>query len=170
MKPSNPVRACLAGATLALALAAPAALAADETTAPAPARPVKQLNAAQRAQELLHKAVAHYRDAKDKAFADFDHDRAYVDRELYVYVVSSVTGVLLASGGASAALINKDVTDLKDAAGKLFFREMFDKARKDGSGTVEYMWLDPDDNRLEPKTAFFQKVDDRIIAVGYYAR
>ena len=108
--------------------------------------------------------------AKDKAFADFNQQRDYVDRELYVYVVSATTGVMLASGGPSFALVNRNVAELEDATGKAFFQEMFAKAKAGGSGSVEYLWLDPVDNKEERKVAYFQQVDDRIIAVGYYKR
>jgi cytochrome c len=81
----------------------------------------------------------------------------------------STKGVLLASGGLSSSWIGENVADQQDAAGKLFIREMLDKARKNGSGTVEYHWLNPVNNKTEPKVAYFQKVGDRVIAVGYYA-
>jgi len=156
----------LASLALLCALAPAGARAADATTG------ARAGTDALRAQALLKKAVAHYRLLKDKAFADFDHERDFVDGELYVYVVSSATGVLLASGGPSFALVNRNVADLEDATGKAFFREMIAKAKAkaDGAGTVEYLWLDPADNKEEHKQAYFQTVDDRIIAVGYYKR
>jgi len=120
-----------------------------------------------RARALLEKAVAHYRQSKDEALVDFDRSREYVDGELYVYVVSSA-GVMLASGGPSSALIDQDVRDLKDAAGKAFMREILEKANTKGAGTVQYRWLNRIDNKVELKVAYFQKIDDRIIAVGYY--
>ena len=122
---------------------------------------------AARAQALLERAVTHYKDVEESALAAFGHKGKFVDGELYVYVISA-KGVMLASGGPSSALIGRDVTDLQDAAGKPFFREMLDKARPSGSGTVEYDWLNPDDNKMQRKLAYFQKVDDRVIAVGYY--
>ena len=153
-------------ASLALLCAlAPAGARAADAPASAPAG-----SDALRAQTLLKKALAHYRLLKDKAFPDFDREREFVDRELYVYVVSSATGVLLASGGPSFALVNRNVADLEDATGKAFFREMIAKAKADGAGTVEYLWLDPADNKEERKQAYFERVDDRIIAVGYYKR
>jgi len=120
-----------------------------------------------RAHALLERAVAHYRAASRTALADFDRSKEYVDGELYVYVVST-SGVMLASGGPSSALIDQDVKDMKDAAGKSFFLEMLDKAREKGAGVVEYQWLNRVDNKVERKVAYFEKVDDKIIAVGYY--
>ena len=122
---------------------------------------------AARAQALLERAVAHYKEVEESALAAFGRKGKFVEGELYVYVIST-KGVMLASGGPSSALIGRDVTDLQDAAGKPFFREMLDKAKASGSGAVEYYWLNPIDNKMQRKLAYFQKVDDRIIAVGYY--
>ena len=122
---------------------------------------------AARAQALLERAVAHYKEVEESALAAFGRKGEFVEGELYVYVIST-KGVMLASGGPSSALVGRDVTDLQDAAGKPFFREMLDKAKVSGSGAVEYYWLNPVDNKMQPKLAQFQKVDDWIIAVGYY--
>jgi cytochrome c len=120
-----------------------------------------------RAHALLERAIAHYRQDKGKALVDFDRNPEFVDGESYVYVVST-GGMMLASGGPSAALIDQDVTSFKDAAGKAFFREMLEKARTKGAGVVEYQWLNRVDNKIEHKVTYFERVDDRIIAVGYY--
>ena len=122
---------------------------------------------AARAHALLERAVGHYKEVEQSALAAFGPKGKFVDGELYVYVIST-KGVMLASGGPSAALIGRDVTNLQDAAGKPFFREMLDKAKESDSGAVEYYWLNPMDNKMGRKLAYFQKVDDRIIAVGYY--
>lgn len=120
-----------------------------------------------RAHALLERAIAHYRVDRAKALVDFDRSPEFVDGESYVYVVST-DGVLLASGGPSSALIGQNVTEFKDAMGKPFFREMLEKARAQGAGVVQYQWLNRVDNKVERKVAYFQKADDRIIAVGYY--
>ena len=122
---------------------------------------------AARAQALLQRAVAFYKEVKDLALAHFGPQGEFVSDDLYVYVVST-KGVLLASGGLSSGWIGEQIADQKDAVGKPFIREMLDKAWTKGSGTVEYHWLNPVTNKTEPKVAYFQKVGDRVIAVGYY--
>lgn len=124
---------------------------------------------AKAAQFLLQRAVALYKEIKDLALEHFGPHGEFVSDELYVYVVST-SGVLLASGGPSSPYIGGNIKDQQDAVGKLFIREMLDKGRTKGSGTVEYQWLNPATNKTEHKIAFFQKVGDRIIAVGYYPR
>lgn len=151
---------------LACALAQTAALSTYAAT-PAANATVSAQDAAQ-AQALLQRAVALYKEIKDLALAHFSPQGEFVKDDLYVYVVST-KGVLLASGGLSSSWIGENVAGQKDAAGKPFIREMLDKAQTKGSGTVEYHWLNPATNKTEPKVAYFQKVGDRIIAVGYYA-
>jgi cytochrome c len=151
---------------LACALAQTGALGADVATPAANATVSAQ--DAERAQALLQRAVALHKEIKDLALAHFSPQGEFVVDDLYVYVVST-KGVLLASGGLSSSWIGSNVADQQDAVGKPFIREMLDKARTKGSGTVEYHWLNRVSNKTERKVAYFQKVGDRIIAVGYYA-
>jgi cytochrome c len=155
----------LAAASLAQgsALAADPSMTRSPAADPATASPQDSL----RARDLLEKAVNRYKLAGDKALVDFNRSAEFVDGELYVYVLST-DGVFKASGGASSALIGQNVSDLHDALGKPFFKEMLDKAASKGAGTVEYQWLNRVDNKVERKVTYFEKVKDSIVAVGYY--
>ena len=107
------------------------------------------------------------RDGAKKAFAEFNqHDGAFVSGELYVFVFT-MNGKYAASG-ADPALVGKDAHDLKDAAGKYLVREMIDLARKQGSGAVDYVWLNRADNKVEPKHSIIKRVGEYIVGVGYY--
>lgn len=120
-----------------------------------------------RVKALLARAVSHYRRRGDKALADFAESGRFEDGELYVYVLAT-DGNFLASGGSSSVLVGRNVADMRDSAGKPFFREMLKTAREKGSGHVEYRWLNRVDQREERKLAFFRRVGDRIISVGFY--
>lgn len=124
-------------------------------------------NDAKRAKELLDRAVAYYEEKKDRALAAFNRQGEFIQGDLYVYAINS-TGVMLASGGSSSALIDRIVLGLSDVDGKLLFKEMLDVARSKGSGSVEYRWLNRVDRKVERKVTYFKKVGDVIIAVGYY--
>ena len=135
------------------------------TTAPAPATDTGE---AARAKALLQKAVNYYKEKGEEALVAFGGKPEFLDKELYVYVVST-GGRMLASGGPSSDLLGLDVSKMKDANGKAFFREMLDKAKTDATGQVDYRWINPaDKNKVEHKVAFFQKVGERILAVGFY--
>lgn len=134
-----------------------------------PTGQVEQLDVAKvdRAKALLAKAVAHYRRRGEKALTDFDVSGRFEDGELYVYVLAA-DGRFLASGGSSSVLVGRNVAELRDSAGKPFFKEMLKVAAEKGGGHVEYRWLNRLDKREERKLAFFRRVGERIIAVGFY--
>jgi cytochrome c len=132
-----------------------------------PATDAKEDNDAKRAQALLVRAVDYYSQNKDRALAAFSRVSEFTNDDLYVYVIGT-NGQMLASGGSSSALIGRDVSAMRDATGKLFFREMIDTAQDKGAGMVEYRWLNRVDRKVERKVTYFKKVDDRIIAVGFY--
>ena len=122
---------------------------------------------AKRAKEMLERAVSYYQEKQDMALAAFTRQSEFTQEDLYVYVINT-KGVMLASGGSSAALIGRDVSAMRDAEGKLFFQEILNTAKSNGSGTVEYRWLNRLDRKIERKITYFQKVGERIIAVGYF--
>lgn len=122
---------------------------------------------ARRAQALLARAVDAYRQQGDGAFAAFNGPSEFVDRELYVWVLGT-DGVMLASGGSSAALIGRKVMNMRDAFGTPFFYDMLEKAKTSDTGVVQYRWLNRLHHKPERKITHFQKVGERLLAVGYY--
>lgn len=139
---------------------------AEEPKAPSAASEAVAKDA-QRAQDLLARAVTAYRQQGDKAFAAFNAPGEFVDGELYVWVLGT-DGVMLASGGSSSALIGRNVTNMRDASGAPFFAEMLEKAKTAKTGVVEYRWLNRLHNKPERKVTHFQKIGERLLAVGYY--
>lgn len=122
---------------------------------------------AQRARALLGRAVIAYQQGGDAVFAAFNAASEFVDHELYVWVLGT-DGVLLASGGSSAALIGRKVLNMRDAFGAPFFYDMIEQAKSADSGVVEYRWLNRVHNKPERKVTYFRKVGTRLLAVGYY--
>ncbi|MDE2593977.1 MAG: cache domain-containing protein [Burkholderiales bacterium] len=124
--------------------------------------------AATQAQKLLQRAVRAYQQNGDQALAAFSRSGEFIRGAHYVYVLN-LKGHMLASGGSSSALIGRDVSDMVDATGKPFFRDMINGAQQSGSGQIAYRWLNRVDNKVEKKITFYQRVDDKILAVGFYA-
>lgn len=133
------------------------------------AHPPTQTNAqaAEKAQNLLQRAVAYYTKNGDESLAAFSPEGQFVDDSYYVYVLNQ-RGILLVSGGSSAALVGRDVSDIQDVSGKPFLREMITAAKAGTTGQVEYRWLNRIDNKVERKVAYYQRVGDKILAVGFY--
>lgn len=123
------------------------------------------------AQALLNRAAEYVKTAgPEKAFAAFnDRQGGFMHDDEYVFVIGIEDGRYRASG-ASPHLNGMDVRGMKDAAGNPLFEEMIAMAKKDGSGSVDYVWRNPATNAVESKHTLIQRVNDVLLGVGYYTR
>jgi signal transduction histidine kinase len=119
------------------------------------------------AKALLEKAVAHYREVGDKALAEFSRQGEYVDGERYVFVTDT-SGVMLASGGPSVVLIGRDVSSVLDPELQKGFKEVLTTPESAGIQQSEYRWKNQNDGKVERKRVYFQRIGNRVLAVGYY--
>jgi len=121
------------------------------------------------AKALLDSAALYIQaNGAEQALAVFnDRNGQFAKGQYYIFVLAD-DGTMRASAGASAGLVGLNVSDLRDASGKPFMRQLLDAAKAEESGTVDYQWLNPADNNLESKVSHFRKVGDNILAVGYY--
>ena len=64
----------------------------------------------------------------------------------------------------------KSVLNVRDAEGKLLVQEIIKVAREKGEGWVEYHWLNPASNKIEPKISYVKLVPERNVVtyVGMY--
>lgn len=122
---------------------------------------------AQAAKALLEKALAYYHDNGDKAFAAFSRQGEFVDKDRYVFVVDT-KGVLLASGGPSSALIGRDVSEVLGPDLRQSFKAALTIPEGNGIQQAEYRWQNWNDGKVERKHVFYQRIGQRILAVGYY--
>ena len=120
------------------------------------------------AETMLASAVEKLKhDGPDQAFAAFnDQNGSFLAKELYVFVFD-INGKYRASG-FNPKLTGRDAYDLRDADGKYLVREMIDIAKTTGAGTVNYVWYNPDDQKVERKHSLIRRVGDFIVGVGYY--
>ncbi|MFP5494622.1 MAG: cache domain-containing protein [Gammaproteobacteria bacterium] len=122
---------------------------------------------AQAAKALLEKALAYYQTNGDKAFAAFSRQGEFVDQDRYVFVVNT-KGVLLASGGPSSALIGRDVSEVLGPDLNKSFKEALAVPEGSGMQQADYRWQNWNDGKVERKHVYYQRVGQRILAVGYY--
>lgn len=120
----------------------------------------------QRARDLLQRAVEHYRAQGDTAFAAFSRQGDFINGEHYVFVVDT-SGTMLASGGTSANLIGRDVTESLAPEVRSGFRQALTGAEGEVL-SAEYRWMNARDGKVERKRVFFERVGDRVLAVGMY--
>jgi signal transduction histidine kinase len=119
---------------------------------------------------LVKKAVGYVRkNGKDKALAEFSRPQGqFVDRELYVAVLD-LNGVMLAHG-ANPKLIGKTLLDIKDVNGKAFVREQIELARTQGSGWVEFEWVNPVSQKMAHRYTYLERIDDYFVLSGVYKK
>ena len=120
------------------------------------------------AKKFVKRAAAYVKyQGKDKALAEISRPKGMFDKgELYVFAYD-LHGVMVAHP-KNAALIGKNLLNEPDAEGKLFRKEIVQRAMSEGSGWVDYIYLNPETNRQEHKTTYFRKVGDIILACGVY--
>ncbi|MDQ0739143.1 cache domain-containing protein [Pseudomonas sp. W4I3] len=122
---------------------------------------------AQAAKALLEKALAYYQSNGDKALAAFSRQGEFIDQDRYVFVVDT-KGVLLASGGPSSALIGRDVSEVLGPDLQASFKQAISAPEGQGIQQADYRWQNWNDGKVENKHVFYQRVGERILAVGYY--
>ncbi|MEI7432866.1 MAG: cache domain-containing protein [Methanomicrobiales archaeon] len=108
-------------------------------------------------------------EGKGKALSEFNKKNgSFFDGQLYIYAYDF-------NGTTIAHPVNPEKIGVnrlmeKDAAGSLFIRDLMDVA-KNGSGFVEYYYLNPThNNAIEKKLGYVMKVDDSWwLGSGIYA-
>ena len=106
----------------------------------------------------VNRAEHPYQDAKNPA--------------LYVFVFDTALNVI--AHPVKTAIIGKNVKGKPDTKGKMFRDEILAKSLKDGSGWVDYYFLNPDTKVEEQKTTYFELAKgsdgkDYIVGSGKYS-
>lgn len=104
----------------------------------------------------------------DTAAAAFNRDGEFRHGALYVTVID-FAGVWKVYPPRPAG-VGISVINVKDPDGRDIVRDILSVARDAGEGWVEYRWLNPASNRIEPKTTFVKRVpgQDLVAYVGLY--
>jgi cytochrome c len=96
-------------------------------------------------------------------------DPDFVQGELYVDLRDVKTGIVLAHP-FNPSIVGKDLTDVPDANGKKYRREIIELAAARGKGWVDYMYKNPTNGKIEPKTTYILLVDGVILEAGIYKK
>jgi cytochrome c len=117
---------------------------------------------------MVDKAVSYFQaNGKVKAFAAYDDPKGqFVKGDLYIYVLDMKGDIV--SHGAKKKLIGQHFWGIKDTDGKLFFQEIIDKGKKQGTGWVDYKWTNPVSKKVEAKSTYLKKSGEYIICCGIY--
>lgn len=96
-------------------------------------------------------------------------DPDYVQGSLYVDLRDVKTGIVLAHP-FNPSIVGKDLTDVPDANGKKYRREIIELAAAKGKGWVDYQYKNPTTGKIEPKTTYILLVDGVILEAGIYKK
>ena len=110
---------------------------------------------------------ANGKDAFIKKIAAKDPD--YLQGSLYVDVRDIKTGIVLAHP-VNPSIVGKDLTDIPDANGKKYRREIIELAAAKGHGWVDYQYKNPATGKIEPKTTYILRVGDVVLEAGIYKK
>ena len=105
---------------------------------------------------------------KEKTIAEINNpqSKVFIDRDIYV-VINGLDGTNLAHG-ANQKLVGRNIMNIKDADDRYFIREQIETSKKTGKGWIDYKWPNASTQKIEDKTAYFERVDDFVIACGIY--
>lgn len=150
------MKLCATALCLALtALSAGAAVEPTEKEAVAMAERGAALVKAKGKEEMIRKI-----NAKDPDF---------VQGSLYVDMRDVKTGIVLAHP-FNPSIVGKDLTDVPDANGKKYRREIIELAASKGKGWVDYQYKNPTTGKIEPKTTYILLVDGVVLEAGLYKK
>jgi len=96
-------------------------------------------------------------------------DPEFVQGELYVDMRDIKSGIVLAHP-YNPSIVGKDLTDVPDANGKKYRREIIELAAAKGKGWVDYQYKNPTSGKIEPKTTYILRVDDVVLEAGIYKK
>ncbi len=104
----------------------------------------------------------------DEAAKIFNADGEFKYGEIYVTVID-FDGVWKIYPPRPTG-VGQSVLNVKDPDGKFLVQEMIKVAKDTGEGWVEYRWLNPATNKIEPKDTYVKRIpgQDLFTFVGIY--
>ena len=96
-------------------------------------------------------------------------DPEFVQGSLYIDMRDVKTGIVLAHP-YNPSIVGKDLTDVPDANGKKYRREIIELAAAKGKGWVDYQYKNPSNGKIEPKTTYILLVDGVVLEAGLYKK
>ena len=117
---------------------------------------------------LVEKAAAFVSEnGREKGLAEMNKPGGQFDKgEIYVFAFD-LNGAMAAQPKNPKA-VGENLIDKPDNKGKLFRKEIIEKAKTEGSGWVDYFYLNPQTGKEEEKTTYLKRVGDLVICCGVY--
>ena len=106
----------------------------------------------------------------DKGFAEITRrdSKEFHDRDLYL-AVHRMDGTAVAHG-TNEKMVGKNFIEIKDMDGKEYIKERVSLAQSKGTFWTDYKFNNPVTKKIEPKTAYCERLDDYIVCGGIYKK
>lgn len=134
----------------------------------APAK-AADFGSAEEAKAMVAKAAAFYKaNGMEKFLAEASNPKGqFIDRDLYV-VPYSIEGIRLAHP-YNSKFVGTSVLDAVDFDGKEYGKEEIALIKAKGSGWVDYKYTNPATKKLDNKSFYVEKIDDKLfLGCGIY--
>ncbi len=121
------------------------------------------------ARELVHKAADYYRaHGRAQFLKEVSNPQGeFCKGDLYAFAYDSSMTML--AHPVKPELVGQNQITQKDwAGGKYFRKEIKERALSKGTGWVDYEYENPANKQRDPKTTYFERVDDLVICAGAY--
>jgi signal transduction histidine kinase len=118
--------------------------------------------------EAIAFAKANGKDAAFKAITKANGPFYKHGGELYVFVYD-LEGKVLAHG-QGAAKVGVNQINAKDPEGREYIKDRIQLAKTKGKGWHDYIYMNPKDNKKEPKTSYIELWDGLIFGAGIYKK
>ena len=126
---------------------------------------------AKEAEAMVKKGVAFIKaNGKEKGYAAItDRDnKEFHDRDLYL-AVHRLDGTAVAHG-TNEKMVGKNFIEMKDIDGKEYIKERVEFAKTKTSFYTDYKFPNPLTKKIEPKTAYCERLDDTVVCGGIYKK
>jgi cytochrome c len=120
---------------------------------------------------MVKKGVAYIKaNGKDRGYAAItDKDnKEFHDRDLYL-AAHKLDGTCVAHG-TNEKMVGKNFMEMKDMDGKEYIKERVTLAQSKGTFWTDYKFNNPTTKKIEPKTAYCERVDDIVVCGGIYKK
>lgn len=124
---------------------------------------------AKEAEAMVKKGVAYIKaNGKDKGFAEITRrdSKEFHDRDLYL-AVHRMDGTAVAHG-TNDKMVGKNFIEIKDIDGKEYIKERVEFAKTKQTFWTDYKFVNPVSKKIEPKTAYCERLDDYVVCGGIY--
>jgi cytochrome c len=126
---------------------------------------------AKEAEAMVKKGVAFIKaNGKDKGFAEITRrdSKDFHDRDLYL-AAHKLDGTCVAHG-TNEKMVGKNFIDMKDIDGKEYIKERVELGKTKGTFYTDYKFVNPVSKKIEPKTAYCERLDDYVVCGGIYKK